>query len=191
MSRKVWLVSSRLAVRNGLRRPSRSCSLSPATHSAGQHARVGAVFQRQPQRPGPQLDRAGRRPQLVEDHRQVLPLARRLALDVDELRRMRHRIEDDDELGRQLQRQERLLAGRQLDRVEGDLLRSADRDHPGRSTPELQKIWRKYSANGSSSGSCAAIRRTRAADREGHLDHLVERRLVAGGAPARSDIPPG
>ena len=58
------------------------------------------------------------RMRLVEDQRQGLALARRLALDVDELRRMRHRLEHDDELGRQLQRQQRLFAGGQFDGVD-------------------------------------------------------------------------
>ena len=40
----------------------------------------------------------------------------------EELRPVRHRIHHDDELGGQLQRQERFLAGRELDRVEGDFL---------------------------------------------------------------------
>ena len=84
-----------------LARPSRSCSASPAIHSAGR-TRRRAVFERQPQRPGPQFDGAGRRRDLIEYHRQCLPFARRLALDVDELRAVRHRIEHDDEIGGQL-----------------------------------------------------------------------------------------
>ena len=55
---------------------------------------------------------------LVEDDGQRLALLRRLALHVDELRRMRDRIEDDDELRWQLQREDRLLARRQIERFE-------------------------------------------------------------------------
>ena len=86
-----------------------------------QHAAVGSILEGQPQRPRPHLDRSDRHLHLVEHHRKRLPLARRLALDVDELRSVRYRIEDDDEIIRQLHRQHRLFAGRQLDRIEGDL----------------------------------------------------------------------
>ena len=51
-----------------------------------------------------------------------MPLARRLALHIEELRPVRNRIHHDHELGGQLQRQEGLLARRKLDRVERDFL---------------------------------------------------------------------
>ncbi len=47
---------------------------------------------------------------------------RRLALHVDELRRMGDRLEDDDEFGRKLDRQHTLLAGRKLDMVDDELV---------------------------------------------------------------------
>ena len=52
---------------------------------AGQHARIGAVLQRDAQRSGPHLQRLVVHVLAVEGERQALPLARRLALDVDEL----------------------------------------------------------------------------------------------------------
>ena len=74
---------------------------------ARQHPHVGAVLDREAQRPGAQLDgRPGRRVHPVDGEREALTLARRLALDVEELRRVRHRVEDDHELRRQLQRQD-------------------------------------------------------------------------------------
>ena len=77
---------------------------------------------------------------VVEHHRQGLPLACRLALHVDEMRRVRDRIEDDHEFCRQLQRKDRLLARRQLDLLEGELVDHLLEEVPGRSTPELPKI---------------------------------------------------
>ena len=88
----------------------------------GKHPVVGLVFERQPQRPGTHHGRAGRRVQLVEDDGELLALAGRLALDIQKMRRMRHRLEHDHELIGQLQRQHRLLARRQLDRLERDLI---------------------------------------------------------------------
>ena len=87
---------------------------------------------------------------LLYDERQVLPLARRLALDVDELRRVRHRLEDD--------RRTRPAAAARgcafspggsstASSVISSISRS--RSSSGRSTPEPQKIWRQYSAGGS------------------------------------------
>jgi hypothetical protein len=38
------------------------------------------------------------------------------------LRGVRHRLKDDDEFRRQLQREDRLVARRQLDGIEGELL---------------------------------------------------------------------
>ena len=121
--------------------------------------------------------------------REALALARRLALHVEELRRVRHRVEDDHELRRQLQRQDGLLAGRQLDRLERDLL-----DQPleilgqidARAPEDLAKVLREGKPVG-------VVRRDPAhpgADREGHLDHLVERRLVAGGAEGAAVLAP-
>ena len=58
----------------------------------------------------------------ADHHREGLPLTRRLALHVDELRGVRHRIEHDDELRGQRERKQCLLAGRQLDHFERDIL---------------------------------------------------------------------
>src|SRR5438309_11323417 len=58
-----------------------------------QHATVGAVFQSQAQWPGAQGNAVDRHTYLVEDHREVLPLARLLSADIEELGRMRHGIE--------------------------------------------------------------------------------------------------
>jgi hypothetical protein len=58
---------------------------------------------------------AGRRAHLVEDHGDVPALAGRLTLDVEEQGAVGDRLEDDNELGRELQRQHRSFAGRQLD----------------------------------------------------------------------------
>src|SRR5262249_2159102 len=51
----------------------------------GKHAMVRLIFQRKPQWPGAHLRRSGRRLQLVEDNRKLLPFAGRLALNVDEM----------------------------------------------------------------------------------------------------------
>src|SRR6202040_1481539 len=129
-----------------------------------------------------QLDGFGRRAHLVEDEREVLALPRRLALDLQELSRVRHRVEDDHQLRRQLQREESPLAGRKLDRVEGELL-----DHPievvrkiDRRTPEyLPKVLPQRKL----------VRRMRLdpapppIDQKGHLDDLVQDRLVTGSTP--------
>ncbi len=98
---------------------------------------------------------------------------------------MRHRLEDDQELGRQLQRQLRLFAGRQLERVERDLL-----DHPFEILRQLHRRGPEDLAEIFGEGQLVRVVRRdaadAAADRERHLDHLVERRLVAGGAEAQT-----
>ena len=148
----------------------------------GQRAHVAAVVERQPQRAGPHLGGAGRRVHLVEDQRQILALARRLAFHVDEMRGVRHRLEHDHELGRQLQRHQRLLAGRQLDRIDRDLLehlfQSGLRQVDARAPEYLAEIFPDRQR-------MRIVRRDPAharADGEGDLDHLVERRLIAAGA---------
>ena len=76
----------------------------------GHHPNIGVVFQGKPQgarTQGQCLVRAC----LADHHREVLALVGRFAFHVDELRRVRHRVEDEHELGREMQRQERLLAG--------------------------------------------------------------------------------
>ncbi len=84
-------------------------------------AAVRAVLERQAQRPRPQLDRSGRRLELVEHHGEGLTLTRRFSLDVEKLRPVRHRIEDDDEVIGQLHREHRFFAGGEFDRIDGEL----------------------------------------------------------------------
>src|SRR6266702_1290942 len=86
-----------------------------------QHATLGAVFQSKPQWPGAQGNAVDRNLDLVEDHRQVLPLARLLAADIKELGRMRHGIEHDQTALRQLQREDGPFSWRQVDALERDL----------------------------------------------------------------------
>ena len=89
--------------------------------TVGRHARVGPVLQRNAHRARAHLQRLVVDMVAVEDQRQALALACRLALHVDELRRMRDRLEDDDELGRQLERKDRLFARRQFDVVQREV----------------------------------------------------------------------
>ena len=73
---------------------------------------------------------------------------------------MRHRIEQDHRAGRKLQRDLRLLAGRQLDGIEHDpvhALRVVVRQVDAGAEEELAT----YSWNDSPLGSCAAMWRTR------------------------------
>ena len=81
--------------------------------------------------------------------------------NVEKERRVGDRIEGDDEALRQAQRHRRLLARRELHQRRASTLPIALSTSSGRSAPEPQKIWRMYSARGSESGSCAAMRRTR------------------------------
>ena len=92
--------------------------ITPADPQSWQHPGVGTVIERQAQRPRTQLHGFGGRTHLVKDEREALAFARRLALDVEELRCMRHRVEEDREFRRQMQRKLGLLTRRELDRVE-------------------------------------------------------------------------
>ena len=94
------------------------------------------------------------------------------------MRRMRHRLEHDDELRRQLQRQHRLFARRQFERVDHDLLGQARERFLVEVDAELQKICLKYSQIGSVLGSCAAIRLTRGLTVKGDFHLFVDRGLV-------------
>ena len=178
MSRNVWFDSSRLAVRNGRRLPTAASELVVDDPDGGQRAHGRAVLQRQPDRSGPQGHLARRGTQVVVDQRQVLPLLGRLTRHVDELRGVGHRLEHDDEGGRQLQRQERLLAGRQFDRVEGDLLHRCLQAVLGQvdaAAPEdLAVIFPERKLVGTVRRDPPHAR----IHREAHLDHVVERRLV-------------
>ena len=114
---------------------------------------------------------------VAEDERQLAPLLRLLARHVEEERvwvtgsntRMRRPPR---------QRHRGLFAGRQLQHVERDRLDSRS-NSSGRSAPEPQKIWRTYSGSGSAFGIVGGDAAHARVDGEGHLDHLVERRLVA------------
>src|SRR5712672_2366420 len=86
-----------------------------------QHAAVGAVFQSQAQWPWAQGNGVDRNLDLVEDHGQVLALARLLAADIEELGRMRHGIEHDQRALRQLQGEDGPFSWRQVDAFECDL----------------------------------------------------------------------
>jgi hypothetical protein len=52
----------------------------------------------------------------------MLALTRRRTRDIEEVASMGDRLEDDDELGRELQRQYGLVPGRKFDLFEGDIL---------------------------------------------------------------------
>src|SRR6195256_3076380 len=80
-----------------------------------QHATLGAVFQSQAQWPGAQGNGVDRNLDLVEDHGQVLALARYLAADSKKLGRMRHGIEHDQRALRQLQGEDGSFPWRQVD----------------------------------------------------------------------------
>jgi hypothetical protein len=146
-----------------------------------QHPAVGAVLQRDPQRSRPHLDGADRLLDLVEHHRQRLPLVGRFALNVDELGAVCHRIEGDDKVLRQLHRQHRLFARRQLDRIDGEFGKTFAerfRQIDARAPENLAVIFdfrERIRAVGGDATNAGA-------DRKGDLDHLVERRLIAGGA---------
>ncbi len=91
-------------------------------------------------------------------------------------------IEDDHECRRQLQRDERLFAGRQLDQFEDDFLDQLleiVRDIDARTPEHLTKILVEWQFVG-------VVRRDPAdppVDRKRHLDDLVEGRRVSGCAP--------
>ena len=125
----------------------------------------------------------------VDGERESLTLAGRLALDIEELGRVRDWVEDDHELRRQLQRQNGLLAGRELDGLERDLVDQPRKIfwkiNPG-PPKDLPAIFRKVKPVG-------IVRRYPAhpgIDRERHLDHLIERGLVAGGAEGAAVLAP-
>ena len=99
---------------------------------------------------------------------------------------MRDRLHHDQELGRQLQRQLRLLAGRQFQRVEcqllGDRFQIVRQVHP-RSPEDLPEVFEKGQFVRLMAGDPANA----PGDRERDLDDFVERRFIAGSAP-RADI---
>src|SRR6266480_6579561 len=146
-----------------------------------QHATVGAVFQSQAQWPGAQGNAVDRHTYLVEDHREVLALARFLAADIEELGRMRHGVKYDQRALRQLQGKDGPFSGRQVNGFERDLpqqLLQIGRKIDGRTPEDLSVIFGRGQLVGTVGGDLPHAR----AYREGHLDQIVERRLIAGGA---------
>ena len=93
-----------LCRQEGLAPAEKAMERVPGDPHARQYPCVGAILECEAKRAGPQLYCSGRRPDLVENEREVLALARRLPFDVEELRRVRHRFENNHELRRQLQR---------------------------------------------------------------------------------------
>src|SRR6185437_3809854 len=162
MSRKVWLVRRRFAVRNRLRLPRRSCISSPATHTPGS-TRTSVRFSRT-RRIGP-----GRI--------FTLPVGACSLLNTT-VRFWRSRVASPWTSRNCVEcvtgsNRMQNCAGRCSDRIAFSpgarstvsiTIFSSSRSYvssAGRSTPELQKICRKYSEKGSVSGSCASMRRTR------------------------------
>ena len=91
---------------------------------------------------------------------------------------MRHRIEHDQEPRRQLQREDRPFARRQLDGVERDLLHDAliiGRQLDAGAPEDLPVVFERRELVGAVGRDLAQAR----AHREGDLDHMVERGLVA------------
>ena len=115
-------MSRRLAVRNGRRLPSRSCSLSPAIQTDGSVRTSVRLSNDTRNGPGRISVVPVGACVLLKTIAKALPLARRLALHIEKVRRMRHRLEHDDELRGQLQRHQRFFAGCEFDGIERDLL---------------------------------------------------------------------
>ena len=182
MSRKVWLVRSRLAVRNARRLPSRWCSFSPAIHTDGS-VRTSVRLSND-SRSGP-----GRSSVVPVGACILLKIIARLcrsrvgspltsmkcAACVTGSNTMMNSAGSCSDI-------EAFSPG--ANSMASSVISSISSSRPvsGRSTPEPQKICRKYSTIGSRCGSCAAMRRTRGTHRERDLDHLVEGRLIAAGA---------
>lgn len=148
-----------------------------------QHARVGAVLQREPRRAGPQLVLAAGRLHAVEHHAQVLLLARGFALHFQEHRRMRDRLEQDDETLGQVHRHAGLLAGAQLHVIQHHAVHHllelrAGRQLQPRGPEHLPHVVPDRQGVGRVGGDGAHPR----ADGERHLHHLVQGRFVAGRA---------
>src|SRR5882757_9289733 len=146
-----------------------------------QHATVSAVFQSQAQWPGAQGNGVDGNLNLVEDHGQVLALARLLAANIKELGRVRHGIEHDQRPARQLQRKDGPFSWRQVNSFERDLpqqLLQIGWKIDGRTPEYLAVIFGRGQFVGAMSRDLPHAR----AYREGYLDQVVERRLIAGGA---------
>ena len=126
--------------------------MQPGDPRSRQHPSIGAIFERQPQRTWSHFGRAGRRAHFVEHDRKGLTLACRLALHVDEMRRMGYRLEHDHEFCRQLQGKERPFARRQLDLLQGELVDHLLEGVPGQIDARALEDLTKYSTSDSSSG---------------------------------------
>src|SRR6478609_4425830 len=117
----------------------------------------------------------------TDHHRDELAIAGRLAVHLDELRRVRHRVEDDHELGRKLKRQECLLAWFKLDHLQNragkPVLHVFGQLHAG-TEEDLSVVFERGQSIGIMSRDAAHAR----ADSEGYLDHLVEGRFISGSA---------
>src|SRR5260370_1414113 len=154
-----------------------------------QHATLGAVFQSQAQWPGTQGNGVDRHLDLGEDHGQVLALARLLTADIEELGRMRHRIEHDQRALRQLQREDGPFPWRQVDAFERDLpqqLLQIGWKIDGRTPEDLAIIFGRGQFVRTMGRDLPHAR----AYREGHLDQVVERRLIASGAESATILRP-
>src|SRR4029077_10975089 len=79
-----------------------------------QDTQIGLIFEHKEQWPSTHFGCYGRPLHLVEDQRQILTFLRRLTFDIDEMRHVGDRLENDQEFGRHLKRHLRLLARRQL-----------------------------------------------------------------------------
>src|ERR1700737_2242641 len=154
-----------------------------------QYATLGAVFQSQAQWPGAQGNGVDRNLNLVEDHGKVLALARLVAADIKELGRMRHRIEHDQRALRQLQRKDGPFSWRQVNSFERDLpqhLLQIGWKIDGRTPEDLAIIFGRGQFVGTVGRDLPHAR----AYREGHLDQVVERRLIARGTESATILRP-
>ena len=183
MSRKVWLVSSRLAVRKGRRLASRSCSATSAIHTEGS-ARTSVRFSTASRKgPGPHFGGLGRAP--APCCRSSESVCRSLvgspftsmkcAAWVTGSNTMRKRSGICSDIcafspAGSFERIERDLLHHVLEAFLGQVDAGAPEDLP-EILPHGQRMRIVR-------GDAAHAR----IDREGDLDHLVERRLIAGGA---------
>ena len=168
----------------------KSCNLSPAIQMPGRTRLPVRFSKREAQRAGTHLGRAGRRADVVVDERQAAPLRRRLALHVDEVRGVRDRLEDDEELAPAAAATRSAFSPGGSSTASSVIFSIArlvfDRQVEAGAEEQLRGNSRRTSS------SVGMVRRDAAdarADGEGHLDHFVERRLVVGGADGAAVVP--
>src|SRR4051812_44976779 len=118
---------------------------------------------------------------VVDDERHRLALARWLALDINELRRVGDRVEDDHELRGQLKRQDRLISGRQLDRIEYNVVHQL-LEVRGQIDARAPEYLAAILGHGQTVGVVRLDPAYPWADRKRHLHHLVEGRFVPSSA---------